>query len=101
VQNSWRAFVIATLLKRSLENIIQVKIKILNFSNVIFSEELRYITILNFFFGSPKNRQVTHLYYVLSQFLRESVSERIERIERGAMIKKNFFMKNPNGILEI
>jgi hypothetical protein len=67
-----------------------VKTKILNFSNVIISEELRYITILNFF-GSPKNRQVTHLYYVLSHFLRESVSERIERIERGAMIEKYFY----------
>ncbi len=42
-------------------------------------------------FGSAKNRQVTHLYYVLSHFLRESVSERIERIERGAMIQKYFY----------
>jgi hypothetical protein len=42
-------------------------------------------------FGSPKNRQVTHLYYALSYFLRESVSERIERIERGAMIEKYFY----------
>jgi hypothetical protein len=30
-------------------------------------------------------------YYVLSHFLRESVSERIERIERGAMIEKYFY----------
>ncbi len=42
-------------------------------------------------FGSPKNSQVTLLYYVLSYFLRELVSERIERIERGAIIKKYFY----------
>ncbi len=42
-------------------------------------------------FGSPKNRQVTHVYYVLSYFLRESVSERIEQIERGAMIEKYYY----------
>ncbi len=42
-------------------------------------------------FGYVKNSQVTHRSYVLSHFLRESVSERIERIERGAMIEKYFY----------
>jgi hypothetical protein len=38
-----------------------------------------------------KNSQVTHRSYALSYFLRESVSERLERIERGAIIESYFY----------
>ncbi len=50
-----------------------------------------HISIFLIIFGYVKNSQVTHRSYALSDFLRELVSERIERIERGAMIKKYFY----------
>jgi hypothetical protein len=49
------------------------------------------ISIFLIIFGYAKNSQVTHRSYVLSYFLRELVSERIERIERGAIIETYFY----------
>jgi hypothetical protein len=49
------------------------------------------ISIFSIIFGYAKNSQVTHRSYALSYFLRELVSERIERIERGAIIERYFF----------
>ncbi len=49
------------------------------------------ISIFLIIFGYVKNRQVTHRSYALSYFLRELVSERIERIERGAIIETYFY----------
>jgi hypothetical protein len=50
-----------------------------------------HISIFLIIFGYAKNSQVTQRSYALSYFLRELVSERIERIERGAMIDKYFY----------
>ncbi len=50
-----------------------------------------HISIFLIIFGYAKNSQVTHRSYALNYFLRESVSERIERIERGAVIETYFY----------
>jgi hypothetical protein len=49
------------------------------------------ISIFLIIFGYAKNSQVTHRSYALSYFLRELVSERNERIERGAIIETYFY----------
>jgi hypothetical protein len=50
-----------------------------------------HISIFLIIFSYAKNSQVTHRSYTLSYFLRELVSERIERIERGAIIETYFY----------
>jgi hypothetical protein len=50
-----------------------------------------HISIFLIIFGYAKNSQVIQRSYALSYFLRESVSERTERIERGALIEKYFY----------
>jgi hypothetical protein len=50
-----------------------------------------HISIFLIIFGYAKNSQVTHRSYALNYFLRELVSERIERIERGAIIETYFY----------
>jgi hypothetical protein len=66
---------------------LQVKIKILNFLNVIFSEELQYIYHNSeYFSGATKNKQVTHLYYLVIFCVSLSLSEL-----RGVRLLKGIF----------
>jgi hypothetical protein len=53
--------------------------------------EYWHISIFLIIFGYVKNSQVTHRSYALTYFLRELVSERIGRIERGAIIETYFY----------
>ncbi len=50
-----------------------------------------HISIFLIIFGYAKNSQVKHRSYALSYFLRELISERIERIEKGAIIETYFY----------
>jgi hypothetical protein len=72
---------------------------ILNFSNVIFSEELRYITILNYLVHLKNDKSHTFIMYLVIFCVSLSLKELSEL--RGVRKLKSIFMKNSRGILEI
>ncbi len=74
---------------------IQVKTKILNFANVIFSEELRYIIYVNselFLVHLKTDKSHTFIMYLVIFCVSLSLRELSEL--RGVRLLKRIFMKN-------